>query len=83
MLYKQLVWFDSEKRAPGVLTNIIGEDVTSLNGMTTETLATLVEAVGGVSVGFLITFLLSWRTAIAVFFVSPILIVGVIAQSRL
>lgn len=35
IMYKQLCWFDSESKAPGVLTNVLAEDVTSLNGLTT------------------------------------------------
>lgn len=27
IIYKQLSWFDSEKRAPGVLTNLMSEDI--------------------------------------------------------
>lgn len=83
MMYKQLCWFDSEKRAPGALTNIISEDVTSLNGMTTETIATIAEAVGGLVVGFLLTCILSWRTAIGILLISPMLLVGIYMQSRL
>lgn len=37
ILYKQISWFDNEKRAPGILTTIFAEDVSVLNGMTTET----------------------------------------------
>jgi len=83
LLFKQLCWFDTEKRAPGVLTNIISEDVTQLNGMTTETIATLLEAVGSILLGFVITIFLSWRTAVAILLFSPILVVGIIAQARL
>lgn len=28
IIYKQLCWFDSESKAPGVLTNVLSEDVT-------------------------------------------------------
>jgi hypothetical protein len=38
-------WFDRKETAPGILTNILSEDITNLNGLTTETIATLVESV--------------------------------------
>ena len=54
IIYKQLSWFDQEKRAPGVLTNIFSEDVSTLNGMTTETVCTVVEAFFGLILGIAI-----------------------------
>ena len=44
ILYKQLSWFDSEDKAPGVLTNIMAEDMGALNGMTTETIGVATSA---------------------------------------
>ena len=43
IIYKQLSWFDSETKAPGMLTNIMAEDMSALNGMTTETISVLVQ----------------------------------------
>jgi ABC-type multidrug transport system fused ATPase/permease subunit len=44
LIYKQVSWFDRKEKAPGILTNILSEDITNLNGLTTETLATIVES---------------------------------------
>ena len=59
ILFKQVEWFDREDRAPGILTNVLSEDVSALNGMTTETVATLVEAGLGLLLGLVISSFLS------------------------
>jgi ABC-type multidrug transport system fused ATPase/permease subunit len=61
ILFKQLCWFDRESRAPGILTNVLSEDVQSLNGMTTETISTVVEAFLGLFLGLLVAMFFSWQ----------------------
>ena len=60
IIYKQLSWFDNEKRAPGILTNVISEDISTLNGMTTETLSTVVEAALGLVLGLILGCIYCW-----------------------
>jgi ABC-type multidrug transport system fused ATPase/permease subunit len=82
-MYKQLSWFDSESRAPGVLTGVLSEDISLLNGMTTETIVVMVEAVMGLAFGVLIGIYFCWIQTLVVLLFSPILITGAIALSRL
>lgn len=35
ILHKSVGWYDSKLRAPGILTNMITEDISALNGLTT------------------------------------------------
>jgi ABC-type multidrug transport system fused ATPase/permease subunit len=60
IIYKQVCWFDDELKAPGVLTTVLSEDVASLNGMTTETLATVMEAFMGLVLGVLLSAYFCW-----------------------
>jgi len=60
ILYKQLSWFDREERAPGVLTNVLSEDISLLNGMTTETIAVMIEAFLGLVLGLLLALYFCW-----------------------
>lgn len=83
VIFKQLSWFDRESHAPGVLTNVFSEDVSSLNGMTTEVLCTVTEAILGLILAVLIAIVYSWQQALLTIVVLPILIVGVVAMSRL
>jgi ABC transporter transmembrane region len=60
LLHKDVGWYDSKSRAPGILTNVIIEDISSLNGLTTESLGIAVEAILGLIFSCLICFLFSW-----------------------
>ena len=58
ILHKNIGWFDNKNRAPGILTNIITEDISSVNGLTTETVGIAVEAGLGLTFSCLICFIL-------------------------
>ena len=83
ILFKQVHWFDREDRAPGILTNVLSEDVTALNGMTTETVSVVIEAGLGLILGLCISMIISWRMALFTVAASPVMLVGVVAMSRL
>lgn len=83
ILYKQVAWFDSESRAPGILTDILSSDVSALNGMTTEVMATVIEAFCGLLFGLVVACVISWRMACFTILASPVMLIGVVAMSRL
>ena len=83
ILFKQVCWFDTEKRAPGVLTSILSEDVMALNGMTTDTLSTVIEAILGLMLGVTISSFFCWQQALVTILAAPILLLGVVAMSKL
>ena len=60
IIFKQVCWFDDEKKAPGVLTTVLSEDVACLNGMTTETLSTVMEAFLGLALGVALSAYYCW-----------------------
>jgi len=60
ILMKDIGWFDSKDKAPGVLTNVIQEDITALNGLTTEASGIMVEAALGLTVSAAICMYFSW-----------------------
>lgn len=83
ILHKQISWFDREDRAPGILTNVIASDITQLNGMTSETLVSVVEVICiftfGVSLGMYINL---W-SALTCALISPIMIVGMFLYANM
>jgi ABC-type multidrug transport system fused ATPase/permease subunit len=83
IIFKQVSWFDDEKKAPGVLTTVLSEDVASLNGMTTETLSTVLEAILGLVLGVLLSAYFCWPMSLMTIGCIPVMIVGVIAMSKL
>ena len=45
LLRKHVGWYDNKEKAPGILTNIISEDISKVNGLTTESVGILIEAI--------------------------------------
>lgn len=60
ILYKHIGWFDDRNSAPGILGNIIQEDIGLLNGLTTETYAVLLEAASCLLIASVMTLYFSW-----------------------
>lgn len=60
ILHKQISWFDDRNRAPGILTQVLAEDITEINGMTANSLGLLLEAICSIVVGFTIAFIFNW-----------------------
>jgi ABC-type multidrug transport system fused ATPase/permease subunit len=81
ILNKNIGWF--ENKSTGNLTNILTEDITSINGLTTETLGVTIEAVLGLFFSCLICFLFSWQVGLVVCATSPFMVIGGIGMSRL
>lgn len=76
IIYKHIGWFDSKAKAPGILSNVLSEDISLLNGLSTETIAILAEAIGTVVVGIIIGFYFSWRMALITLGMIPLVILG-------
>lgn len=60
IIYKHLAWFDNKDRAPGILSNVLSEDVTLLNGLTTEVISLLIESFLALVIGMIISLIFSW-----------------------
>jgi len=82
-MHKQIGWFDNKARAPGILTNIITEDISAVNGLTTESLSIAVEAGLGLFFSCLICFIFSWPLGIVVTLTSPFMVLGGLGMSKL
>ena len=83
LLHKQIGWFDRKDKAPGILSNILSEDIAALNGLTTETVATILETSAGLFIGIFVAALFEWRMAIICIVASPFAMLGGIIMSKL
>ena len=83
IIYKQLSWFDSKDRAPGILSNVLSEDINCLNGMTTEHLSVLIEAFLGLFIGIAIAMAFTWKMGLITLGMVPMVALGGIMMSRL
>ena len=83
ILRKHIGWFDNKDRAPGVLTNIITEDISSVNGLTTEAIAILIEAFLGLVVSCGAVFIFSPSLGIVVTCLTPFMVLGGLGMAKL
>jgi ABC-type multidrug transport system fused ATPase/permease subunit len=83
LMHKQIGWFDRKDKAPGIISNILSEDITALNGLTTETFATIMETSVGLFVGIFISAIYEWRMAIICIVASPFAMLGGVIMSKL
>jgi ATP-binding cassette subfamily B (MDR/TAP) protein 1 len=83
LIYKQVSWFDRKSKAPGILSNIFSEDITNLNGLTTELVGTLLESLITLLVGIALSAFFEWRMAIVSIFLTPFMVLGAVIMTRL
>ena len=83
LMHKSVGWYDCKTKAPGSLTNVLTEDISALNGLTTETVAIAAESALGLVFSCLICFYFSWPVAFVVTMTCPFMVLGGIFMSRL
>jgi ABC-type multidrug transport system fused ATPase/permease subunit len=76
ILFKHIGWFDNKDRAPGILGNIIQEDISQLNGLTSETYAVALESILGLIVSSAMCLYLSWQVGLIAIILSPMMVFG-------
>ena len=76
ILYKHIGWFDNKDRAPGILGNIIQEDISQLNGLTSETYAVALEAILGLILSSTLCLYFSWQVGLIAIILSPMMVIG-------
>jgi ATP-binding cassette subfamily B (MDR/TAP) protein 1 len=80
-LSKHLGWFDQKDKAPGILTNMIAEDISKLNGLTTETISIFSEVVLGISLSVGICIAFEWKLGLICLVLAPFLALGAMVSS--
>jgi ATP-binding cassette, subfamily B (MDR/TAP), member 1 len=83
IIYKHLAWFDRKDRAPGILSNVLSEDIGYLNGLTTEHLAILIEAYGGLIIGTIFAMFYTWKMGLVCLVLVPFVSFGGLMTSKL
>ena len=83
IIYKDISWFDNKDRAPGILSNVLSEDIGALNGMTTEHLAILTESFLGLIIGVILAMCYTWKMGLITLAMVPLVSLGGVMMSRL
>jgi len=76
ILYKHIGWFDNKDRAPGILGNIIQEDISQLNGLTSDTYAVALESILGLVISSTLCLSFSWQVGLIAIALSPMMVLG-------
>ena len=66
-----------------MLTNIITEDISAVNGLTTEAIGVMIEAFLGLGASCVICFIFSWQLAIFCTLISPLMVIGGLGMAKL
>lgn len=71
ILRKNIGWFDQVENSPSVLTSAMAEDTSIVNGVSTESLATILESFFAIIVGVGIGFYYCWQLSCACLILMP------------
>lgn len=82
-MYKNVYWFDRKSRAPGILSVVFSEDITKLNGLSTEIIATLGEMFFCLTIGMSISAFFQWRMTLICIAITPMVMFGGFFMSKL
>ena len=83
IIYKHLQWFDNKQRAPGILSNVLSEDIGALNGLTTENFSIVTEAFLGLLIGVIFALAYNWKMGLISLVFVPFVVLGSLLTSQL
>lgn len=82
-MFKNVAWFDSKKRAPGILSTIFSEDISNLNGLSTEIVGTLAETGFCLIFGISLSAFYEWRMTLVCLAATPLVMLGGVFMAKL
>jgi len=83
IMYKNVSWFDRKSKAPGILSVVFSEDITNLNGLSTETIGALCETFFCIIVGVSVSALFEWRMSLVCLAATPMVMLGGVLMAKL
>lgn len=83
ILYKHIGWFDNKSRAPGILGNVVQEDIQQLNGLTSEVYSVAIESILGIIISSALCLYFSWQIGLIAIVMSPLMVFGGFFMSSL
>jgi ATP-binding cassette subfamily B (MDR/TAP) protein 1 len=83
IIYKHVSWFDSKDKATGVLSNVLSEDITLLNGLSTESISIILESLFTIAIGIALSLYFSWRMALITLAMIPLVMLGGLISVKL
>jgi len=71
ILEKHQGWFDERDNSPGALSTTLASDAQLINGVSTEGVGSIMEALCAVATGITIAFIYSWRMSCVCLIIAP------------
>lgn len=76
LLKKDVGWFDNKDHAPGQLTAMISSEAQTLNGVSSEAVAVVLESTLGLGVALVVALCFSWKISLVTIACAPIMVFG-------
>lgn len=76
IMCKDISWHDDRANSPGVLSAMLQADCQKMNGVSTEPVAAILEAVFSIVIGLLVGFYFSWPITLCALAILPIIMIG-------
>ena len=83
LIHKQVAWFDRKSKAPGILSNMLSEDISNLLGLSTNHISMFSETLTTLIIGVTMAFFFSWQMSVATLFLMPLVGVSGLIMSKL
>lgn len=83
ILIKHIGWHDNPENATGILSTMLAQDVQTLNGVSTEALGVMAEAMSAMLGGLIIAFIFAWQVALVALAVVPFMVIGGIISAKM
>mmetsp|Transcript_50137 Transcript_50137/g.68506 ORF Transcript_50137/g.68506 Transcript_50137/m.68506 type:complete len:90 (+) Transcript_50137:1082-1351(+) len=83
LMLKHIGWFDNKNRAPGILTKVLIEDITQVNGLTTDTIGIIMEAILGLALSCGVLYFFCVPLALVCTVCSPFMVLGGLGVAKL
>jgi ABC-type multidrug transport system fused ATPase/permease subunit len=82
LIYKQLSWYDRKPRLLERLSNLLKDEISKVNGISTEFIGVVSEAMVALVSGLAISFAFEWSMTLICLVLSPILVLGGVVMAR-
>ena len=83
ILVKHVGWHDHQDNSAGVLSAVLAKDVQLLNGVSSEGLAIMVEAMCSMIGGVIVAFIFEWKLSLVALAISPLMSIGAIISTKI
>jgi len=83
ILRKHIGWFDHEGNSPGQLTSVMSGEIQTVNGASSESIGSMIEAFLQLAVGIILAFFFEWRISLVMLGVAPIITISSFIQTKI